>query len=148
MASDTIESHNRLMSNTGPTPEPRLIPLNRSLVGGIAILCLVTAIGLRIGFSGDTNKELWVTGFGRAGLIMAALWIALPGKHRQAAWANVSPMTLLGLGLAIFAIAARPAIIVRMLPIFGALGAIAYYLRPRPKAKDERPDRGSWQDRT
>ncbi len=144
MAGHAIDSHNRLMTNAAPTPEPRQIPINRPLVGVIALVCLAAAIGLRIGYSGDTNKELWVTGFGRAGLVMAALWIALPSGQRKAAWANVSPMTLLGLGLAIFAIAARPAIILRMLPIFGVLGAIAYYLRPRPKAKDERPDRTSW----
>ena len=144
MASRAIESHNRAMSNADPTPESRQIPINRPLVGIIALVCLVAAIGLRIGYSGDTNKELWVTAFGRAGLVMSALWIALPSGQRKAAWANVSPMTLLGLGLAIFAIAARPAIILRMLPVFGVLGAIAYYLRPRPKAKDSRPDRSSW----
>lgn len=113
--------------------------LNRTLVGLIAAACLVIALLLRL-WSSDERMELWFTAFGRCGLLMTALWIALP---KQGPFV-LSRSTLLGVLVALLAISAQPKIILRALPVLLALGSIAHFLKPRPTARDDRPDRSSW----
>ena len=86
---------------------------------------------------------IWQGGFMRSGLLMGAFWFALPSKNRDAAWANVSPRTLVGMIVAFGAIVARPKVFV---PLFLALGVVAWFLRPRKARRDERPDR-EWNHR-
>lgn len=131
------------MSNSS-SQQPQKLTVSRTKIGLIAVGCLFVALGLRFGMPPDDRKELWVTGFGRAGLLMSALWIALPGKSLEAAAARITPSTAIGVVLAIVAVCARPQILLRMIPIFVALGTVAHYLKPKPKPPTERPDRSSW----
>lgn len=100
------------------------VPVNRLLVGLIALACLGAAavIGLV-----DTWENLWCAAFVRVGLLMGAFWLALPTKHREAAWANLSPYTLLTALLAVFVVARWKS----ALPIVVAVGVLALILRPR-----------------
>lgn len=86
-------------------------------------------------------NEMWIAGFMRAGLMTGAVWLALPTKNREAAWANVSPWTLFGVGGGIIAAAARPKVLLALVPILIALAIIGKFLRGRPS---ERPGRDSW----
>jgi len=131
------------MSDSSPQ-QPQTLTVSRTKIGVIAASCLLVALGLRFGLPPDDRKELWVTGFGRAGLLMSALWIALPGKSLATAAARITPSTAIGLLLGIVAVCARPQILLRMIPVFIALGTVAHYLKPKPKPPVERPDRSSW----
>jgi hypothetical protein len=73
--------------------------------------------------------------FFRVGLLMGALWLALPGKNREAAWAHVTPNTLLGLFLALLGIAWRPRVAI---PFLIVLGLLAIFIRPRGKYRPPR----------
>lgn len=123
---------------------PQKIPVNRTLVGVIAFVCLAAAAGLWIVHGNDENWSMWKAGFTRAGLLMTAFWFALPSKKRNAAWTGVTPRTLLGLVLAGAAIVARPRV---FLPVFAVFGVIAFLLRPRHRPGPARPDRDSWRER-
>lgn len=124
--------------------EPTKVQINRPMVGIISLVCLGLWIFL---YSRDPNAEgdmlIWQGGFMRSGLLMGAFWFALPTKNREAAWANVSPWTLVGMIVAFGAMVARPKVFV---PLFAALGAVGYFLRPRKGQRDQRPDR-NWNRR-
>ena len=120
------------------------IAINRHLVMVIWIICVGIWSVMWFYMPGpEEDWQLWQAGFGRAGLIMFAIWLALPTRNREAAWANVSPVVFGGMIGGVIALAARPKI---FFPLFAILGAIAYFLRPRKGARDRRPDRSSWKE--
>lgn len=129
-----------------PDPKPSdssKIAVNRPLVGIISLVCLLTAIVLWLENPNDDYRRMWVAGFVRAGLMTGAVWLALPTKNREAAWANVSPLTLIGFIGGIVAVAARPRVLLVFIPVLIGLAAIGHLLKPRgPGGK--RPDRDSW----
>ncbi len=113
------------------------VTLNRPLVGIIALGCL-GAFGYLMSASFNTpddNLQMWAGAFGRVGLLMGALWLALPSKNHEAAWANVAPSTLIGLILGIAWIAWKPKVAIPFLLI---LGVLAFFLRPRGKYRPPR----------
>ena len=69
------------------------IPVNRNLVGILAIACLVSALVIFLKYPGNESWQLWQAGFTRVGLVMCAFWLALPSRYQQAAWANLSATT-------------------------------------------------------
>jgi hypothetical protein len=104
------------------------VPVNRTLVGLIALACLGAAATIGIV---DTWENLWCAAFVRVGLLMGAFWLALPSRHRQAAWANVSPYTIVAALAAVFVVARwRSA-----LPIVIVVGILAVVLRPRERRR-------------
>lgn len=125
-----------------PPPEKNTdstkIEVNRPLVGVIAVVCLVTGAVL---WQVPGANDMWVAGFIRAGAMTGAVWLALPTKDRAAAWANVSPWTLFGVVGGIIAAAARPKVLLALVPILISLAIIGKFLRGRP---GERPGRDSW----
>jgi len=90
-----------------PSPGP-----NRLLVAAIAGGCLLSggAIWLL-----DSRDNLWCGPLIRTGLVMGALWLALPTKGRAAAWANVSWIWVVLIAGALFLMVKRPLVLV---PIF------------------------------
>lgn len=119
-------------------PESTKVEVNRPLVGMIALGCIVTSVVLE--FLPDAN-EMWVAGFRRAGVMTGAIWLALPTKNRAAAWANVSPWTLIGVVGGIVAVAARPRVLIFFVPILIALAILGKVLKGRGP---NRPGRDSW----
>lgn len=100
------------------------VPVNRTLVGLIALACLGAALTIGIV---DTWENLWCAAFVRVGLLMGAFWLALPSRHREAAWANVSPYTILAALVAVVIVARwRSAV-----PIVIVIAVLALVLRPR-----------------
>jgi len=108
------------------------ITVNRPLVGIIALTCLGTALYL---FVSESEQPMWLAAFVRVGLVMSALWLALPSKNREAAWARMSPKTFAGVSIALFALVARPQIMKFMLPLLLVIGVLCYVLRPRGKQR-------------
>ncbi len=99
---------------------------------------------LKFGTDPTERNELWIAAFARVGLVMSALWIALPTKRRPAAWADVSPSTLIGLALALLVFARSPRLLLHTLPLFAVLAVLNFILKRRPTSRDQRPDRDSW----
>lgn len=106
------------------------IAINRPLVGILALICLGIAATLLILYPGSDEWNYWQGAFVRVGALMSAFWIALPSRNRDAAWANVSVGTLIGVILAIFGIAYRPRYAI---PVIVVVVAIGFLLRPRRK---------------
>jgi hypothetical protein len=132
--------HNHGMSTQHPAPnsDTKKIEVNRPLVGVIALGCLVIAGAL---WQMPDSNDMWVAGFMRAGLMTGAIWLALPTKNRQAAWANVPPRTLIGVVGGIVVVAARPRVLIFFVPILIALAVLGKVLKGRGA---DRPDRESW----
>ncbi len=105
------------------------VTVNRTLVGVIAVACLCA--GLAIGVV-DSLANLWCGAFVRVGLVTGALWIALPSRGRDAAWANISPLTLVVVILGALVVARRPKVFFPLLVVFGILGL---FLRPRGRQR-------------
>ncbi len=111
------------------------VTISRPMVGLCALGCFLGfAVCRWIRPDLDPN-ELGQAGFLRVGLVMGALWLALPAGVRPAAWAGVTWTHLLTILFALFLVARfRQAVI----PVLIAVITVGYYLRPRGK---ERPQR-------
>jgi len=129
---------------SSPAPhstEPKRIPVNRTLVGAIALTCLGAAAFLLARHGLDEEEwAMWIGGLTRAGIMMAAFWLALPTKHRDAAWAGISPLALVGVLLAIVAVVTKRYV---LLPVLAAVAVVSFVLRPR--RGPARPNRTTWQ---
>lgn len=67
-------------------PLPRLDP-NRKLTGWIALFFLV---GGAFAWFANLGPEMMSSGMIRNGLVLGALWLALPTQNRPAAWEDIS----------------------------------------------------------
>lgn len=102
------------------------------MVGVLAVVCLGTALALWLTNSGGRQSDLWLAAFLRVGILLCALWLALPTKSRDAAWANVSPLTFAGL-LLLLAGLARP--IFRIFLPLGIVLIILGLLKRKPRSR-------------
>lgn len=114
------------------------IPINRPLVGIIALACLGIAGYLYWLAPQDlfAQQDIATGAFMRVGLLMLAFWLALPSKNRDAAWANLPPWLFVALAVTIVVFATRPKVAILLVLFFGILG---FVLRPRNKKR--RPPR-------
>ena len=124
-----------------PASKPTTVPVNRTLVGLISLVCLLTSAGLYLVHGGNEDWEMWRGGFMRVGLLMGAFWQALPARGRDAAWAEVSPLTLIGALVCLFIVVRRPKVFV---PLFVIVGIVLFLLRLFRRGDPDRPDRSSW----
>lgn len=105
------------------------IAVNRTLAGILAVGCLVAgAVILAVRGIDDAIAAAFV----RVGLMLGALWCALPTRNRDAAWANVSPLTVLVVLVAVIVFARNLRV---LLPIAIGLAAVGYFLRPRNRRR-------------
>lgn len=121
--------------------EHQSVTINRTLVGVLAIVCLIGACAAFLYEEDDVN--MWRGIFTRVGLVLGALWMALPKDGTLGKWANVSLTTLVGVMLAIFMVARNPR---QYVPLVLAVAAIGRFLRPREKARPPREFRGRSND--
>jgi hypothetical protein len=105
-------------------PIPRL-DINRTLTGVLSISLLLLGFGLLFAEIGSTMMH---AGFIRTGLVVGALWLALPTQNRPAAWENVTwTSVLLGvIGVVVFL---TPRLRGTTLPLVLAVGIAMYFLR-------------------
>jgi hypothetical protein len=104
------------------------IAVNRTLAGVLAAGCLIAG-GTLLALRG--MEDAIAAAFIRVGLMLGALWCAMPTRHRDAAWANVSPLTIL-IVLVVVIVFARMR---WLLPIAIALAAVGYFIRPRNRRR-------------
>lgn len=112
--------------------------VSRPLVGFLAIGLLSLAIVLSLwphAVSGAAGAAIGGAA-ARVGIVMAALWLALPTRDRPAAWANVSLASALPLVLVALALFRIPFRI--LLPLAGIVLLAGLVLRPRPLRRPER----------
>lgn len=103
--------------------------IGRTQVGIIAATCLGIALGIWTFFP---ENEALLSAFLRVGILMTALWFAVPAKGAELVWEKILPV--LAGGLVLIALAKR--LLIVALPLAIAVGVAAYFLRPRHK---ERP---------
>lgn len=110
------------------------ISVNRKLVGLCAALCLGGAGFLWYRWSpGGTGRiaaeqgTALLAALTRVGLVLAALWIALPPTGQV----DISPRVLVVGFAALVGVALRPKFFI---PLLLALAVLAFLLRPRKKA--------------
>lgn len=108
------------------------IPIHPAFVGLLALVCLVGGAVLWLTQEHTQNLNLWAGGMMRGGLLLGAFWIAMPSKHRDAAWEGITPATLIGAGLALVAFVWRPKV---MFPLLLVVAIVGWFLRPRGKRR-------------
>jgi len=109
----------------------------RLLAGIIAVLLLTAAVLLWIlpGASESQATVLWRAACGRVGVVMVALWMALPSSTRPAAWANLNPRSVAAVVLTALAIRFPLRL---LLPVALVLVIAGAFLRPRPRVRPPR----------
>ena len=114
------------ISSVGPQ-----IPINRTLVGILALLC--GAIGGLIALTGVDPSTMWQGAFLRVGVVLAAFWLALPSRKREAAWARIPLWNFVGVLLVIVAATRVPMRV--LLPGLVVFGIALMLLRPRRRTR-------------
>jgi len=110
------------------TQNPQNVTLNRNLVGTIAIV-LLTGAGLIWTF-GD-SQNIWTGACLKVGLVMAALWLALPSISRRKDLGQASAPMIIGIvGLAVFLTGKRVDFRI-VLPMLVGMFIAVLILRPR-----------------
>jgi hypothetical protein len=110
------------------SPEP--LTINRALVGTIAAVMLVGA-GILWFFAG--SQDMWTGACLKVGLVMAALWLALPGISRRDHWGKASWVSVVGfVAMALILIQRRVDMRLVLAILFGFALAMRF-LRPAPK---------------
>jgi hypothetical protein len=110
------------------------VPINRPLVGILALVCCGVA-GLLMWADPDGSSELWQGAFSRVGVVLAAFWLALPSRTREAAWARVPIWQVAGVMLAIVVVARTRVPLKALLPGLALFGLALMMLRPRRKSR-------------
>ena len=114
-------------------PENQTVTINRSLVGWLALASLV---GAGVAFRLETDEvTLWQGVFSRVGLVLTALWMALPKDGTLGRWANVSLTTLIGIVIALLVVVRNPK---QYVPLLLVAAVVARFLRPREKPRPPR----------
>jgi len=106
------------------------LAIRKLIVGVLALICLATTAGLWI-FSADPLKNPVNSVTTRLGIMLAALWLALPNQGENLAWGRMLPV-----GLVFIAACVRGGkILIIVIPIALFVGIIATFIRPGPKRR-------------
>lgn len=110
------------------------VPVNRSLVGVITLSCAAIG-GLWWLWEGGASATAMPAAFLRVSVVMAAIWLAMPTRNREAAWARVNLWNLLGMLLALIVVARTRVPLKFLIPGLMLLAVAIMILRPRPKTR-------------
>lgn len=102
--------------------------VNKPFVGMIALACLAAAGVL---FAWFPEQQGLFSGFWRVGLLMSALWLALPRRGENIAWERAVPL----IAGAVFLIAVGKRALIVALPLVIVVVLAAIFIRPRPKTR-------------
>jgi hypothetical protein len=105
----------------------RSVAVNRTLAGLLSIACGIAGVVL---CAMRGLEDPFGAGFIRIGVVLAALWAAMPTRNREAAWARVSPWMVVGVVLAAVLLVKHLRV---LLPLALAIAIVGYVLRPRKK---------------
>jgi hypothetical protein len=109
------------------TPNSSTPDYRRSLVLVLSIALLSVSGWMLWSYENTGTVKFVASASGRIGLVLAALWLAWPTLRKPASWL---PPGFAVLGVLMLAIlAAQPRAVVVMVPAFGALLALASFVR-------------------
>ncbi len=109
------------------------LAVRKLIVGVISLGCLLTAASLWA-FTADAATNP-VNGFTtKLGLMLGALWLAIPGRGESIAWERALPPLIAGLAILAF-ISKNSRILIFALPAAIVAGIAIAFLRPRTKRR-------------
>ncbi len=111
---------------------PHSVAINRALIGIIAITTLVGAGTCWI-FAGSQN--IWTGACLKVGLVMAALWLALPAVSRHGNWGRASLGTVIGFVALVLFLTGKRVDIRIVLPMLIGIAIAVTVLRPKSKIR-------------
>jgi len=100
----------------------------RNVLGILALVCLVAALALWL-FTADPEHNALLSVVTRVGIVLGALWLALPAVGTGWAWQKVGPVLIIAIALT--ALAGRR--LRYVLPVAIVVAILLVFLRPRPK---------------
>lgn len=106
-------------------------PVNKPLVGIIGLVCLISSAVCFLFFPEQTSAQSATL---RIGVVMTALFLALPKAGEQARWERLAPV-IIG---AIVLMALAKKMVVVILPLLILIGILLTLFRPRPKQRPPR----------
>ncbi|MSR60098.1 MAG: hypothetical protein EXS05_21070 [Planctomycetaceae bacterium] len=109
------------------------LAIKRALVGILSLVCLAVAAGLWV-FTEDPEQNAFLAAVSKVGIMLAALWLALPRQGESVAWERLVPVLV---GTLIFVALAGRALRY-LLPVAFIVGLVLFFLRPRPKRHGRR----------
>lgn len=113
------------------------VTINRSLVGWLALAFLAGFVISLV--TGTAEKaDVWQGICSRVGVVLGALWLALPKDGSLGKWGEVSILKLIVILLIIVTAVRSPKRFVPYLPILLAVAAASRYLRPPTKTRPPR----------
>jgi hypothetical protein len=100
----------------------------RNLLGVMALICLASAVCLWV-FAADPENNALLSVVTRVGIVLGALWLALPSVGTNWAWRKAGPVLIIAIVLT--ALAGRR--LRYALPVAIVVAVLLVILRPRPK---------------
>lgn len=100
----------------------------RKLLGIMALACLASGVCLWM-FTADPEQSALLSVVTRVGIVLGALWLALPTAGTNWAWQKAGPVLIIAIALT--ALAGRR--LRYALPVAIVLAIVLVVLRPRPK---------------
>lgn len=106
--------------------------VNKPLVGLIGLTCLLSAGAGYIWWPGQTSL---ISACSRVGIVMAALYLALPKPGDNVRWERIAPIFV---GTVVLIVLSRKMILV-LLPLLLVAGVLMVLTRPRDRFRPPRP---------
>ena len=107
--------------------------IKKLLVGMIALGCLLTAAGLWV-FTSDPGKNPVTSVTMRLGIMLGALWLALPKQGEHLAWEKCLPATVAVIVVLSF-VRGSWRVLIYAIPAAIVVGIAAVFLRPKSKRR-------------
>lgn len=115
-----------------PTDEKSELTPDRWAVALITVGCFAAAAAMWAGgYTQDNKNQLAFSGLIRVGIFMSTVWWALPGGGKLAAWAGMSPWTMVFIAVGVFL---TPRLKYSG-PIVIAMLVLGAFIRPKSKKK-------------
>jgi hypothetical protein len=113
------------------------VHVSRTRVGLISLGLFAVALVVWIGWP---EQQMALGACVRVGVLMAAIWLAMPSGDRPAAWATVSKTTVAGF-LVLLVGVVRPRYLLALSPLLVLIGVLSYLGRLSEKERPARRER-------
>src|SRR5712672_287104 len=111
------------------------LAIRKLIVGIISLTCLVTAVGLFV-FRPDGMGNPATAVAMRLGMMLGALWLALPSQGDNIGWQKAMPIILAV--IVVLAFVRNWKVLVYVVPIAIIVGIVAAFIRPRSNRRPPR----------
>ncbi len=111
------------------------LAIRKLIVGILALGCLITAAGLFV-FTADGRGNPATAVSMRLGIMLGALWLALPSSGENIGWEKAMPALIAV--MVVLAFARNLKFLIYAIPIALAVGIIAAFIRPKSRRRPPR----------